>query len=518
MIGFNKPRILALYLPQFHRLPENDAWWGEGFTDWVAAKQARPLFPGHEQPHLPYRGNYYDLTKPESLQWQAEIMNNYGIDGVCIYHYWFKDGYQILEKPAEILLQSKDIKMNFCFSWANEPWIRSWGNLNNANPWSEVMDKKVVHDASDNGILIEQNYGGIEEWEKHFRYLLPFFQDNRYLRQDGKPIFMFYRPQAIGCLRDMVNCWRSLAEKSGLSGLYLMGANTDAQTRSILDEAFLQEPQETLAMIPKTYRDCGVAKYVSYEEVWKNILIRPMPEFRASLGGFTGYDDSPRRGRNSTVVYGKSQSVFKNSLVKLFRKAIKNEVNFVILNAWNEWGEGMYLEPDEKEGFAYLKAVQDARQEALKQMGDSHEWEEERLGYEKAIEELRSQNSRYRSWWQLMNSLLCLYDNDISLGKYLAFKGFNKVAIYGMGMVGKHLTAKLKLDGVTPAFAIDQSRNKLVDGFPLIGIDDDPLSADIILVTVVHDYLHIELKLKEKYICPIVSLQTFLDEIPIVKE
>ena len=507
------PRLLVLYLPQFHRLPENDAWWGEGFTDWVAAKQAKPLFPEHEQPHLPYHDNYYDLTNPESLRWQAGLMNEYGIDGACIYHYWFKDGYQILEKPAEILLHSKDIQMNFCFSWANEPWIRSWGNLNNANPWSEVMDREIVHDASDNGILLEQNYGGVEEWEKHFKYLLPFFQDARYLRQEGKPVFMFYRPQAIGCLKDMVICWRGLAENAGLPGLYLMGANTDAQTRSMLDEPFLQEPQETLAMIPKTYGEQGVAKYVSYQDVWQSLLTRPLPAFKASLGGFIGYDDSPRRGRNATIIYGKSHAVFKKSLTALLRKAAKCGASFVILNAWNEWGEGMYLEPDEKEGFAYLKAVRESRKESLKPLKNMHKWDEERRGYEQAVEELRSQSSRYRSWWQLMNSMLNLYDNDISLGDRLLACGYKRVAIYGLGMVGKHLMVKLKRDGLAPAFAIDQSRNVLAEGLPLLSLEDEPLPADIIVVTVVHDYQHIEAEIKKRYACPIVSLQILLDEI-----
>ena len=154
---------------------------------------------------------------------------------------------------------------------------------------------------------------------------------------------MFYRPQAIGCLKDMVDCWREMAEMAGLSGLYLMGANTNVQVRSVLDEVFLQEPQETLAMIPKTYGEKGVAKYISYEDVWQSLLCRPLPDFKASLGGFTGYDDSPRRGRNATVIYGKSESVFKNSLTNLIRKADKIDASFVILNAWNEWGEGMYF-------------------------------------------------------------------------------------------------------------------------------------------------------------------------------
>ena len=149
-------KIIAFYLPQFHTIPENDSWWGKGFTDWINVKKARPLFHGHQQPKIPQGDNYYDLSSPETIRWQAQLANKYNIYGFCFYHYWF-NGKLLLEKPAEMLLRHPDIPLRFCFSWANEPWARTW-------------------DGKSHQILINQEYGNEDDWVKHFDYLLPFFQ------------------------------------------------------------------------------------------------------------------------------------------------------------------------------------------------------------------------------------------------------------------------------------------------------------------------------------------------------
>ena len=151
------PKIISMYLPQFHRVKENDEWWGEGFTEWTAVKQADSLFDGHYQPRIPLNGNYYDLLDKETMQWQADLMKKYGIDGQCIYHYWFKEGRQILEKPAQNLLKWTDIDMPFCFCWANESWARTWSGLKNTNAWSAKQEPKKQGDH--NGLLLEQYYG-----------------------------------------------------------------------------------------------------------------------------------------------------------------------------------------------------------------------------------------------------------------------------------------------------------------------------------------------------------------------
>ena len=203
-------KILAMYLPQFHRVLENDEWWGNGFTDWVSAKKAKPLYEGHYQPHVPLGENYYNLLNKDVMVWQAELMKKYGVDGMCIYHYWFKDGRKILEKPAENLLQWKEIEMPFCFCWANETWARSWAQIQGANSWADMYEQYAADgsDQSQKAILLEQQYGEKKDWKKHFDYLNMFFRDERYIKIDDKPIFDFYKTADISCLDEMICYWQ----------------------------------------------------------------------------------------------------------------------------------------------------------------------------------------------------------------------------------------------------------------------------------------------------------------------
>ena len=218
-------RVIAMYLPQFHRVAENDEWWGKGFTEWTAVRAAEPLFDGHNQPRKPLDENYYDLLKKSTMQQQAALMKTYNIFGMCFYHYWFKDGRKILEKPAENLLRWKDIDMPFCFSWANESWTRTWSKFNdNTNAWSSIFEKGKT-DETDNGILLEQKYGDEKSWYQHFMYLLPFFLDSRYIRIENKPVFVFYKPISITCLQTMILYWNQLACENGLEGIYFVGTN-----------------------------------------------------------------------------------------------------------------------------------------------------------------------------------------------------------------------------------------------------------------------------------------------------
>lgn len=510
-------KILALYLPQFHKVEENDKWWGKGFTEWSAVRAAKPLFPGHCQPVIPYEENYYDLLQKNTMEWQANLMHKYGIDGMCIYHYYFKDGRKILETPAENLLKWADIDMPFCFSWANEPWVRSWSNLNDGNPWSEVIDRQIVKEPGDTGILIEQQYGTMQQWKKHFEYLLPFFKDKRYIRKDGKPVFLFYKAQSIGCLREMTDFWRKLAIQEGFPGLYLMGANCDESARQNLDEAFIQEPQDTMFQYPDKYRNSqNIERYLSFDEIWKKILEKPVPRYPVSLGGFSGYDDSPRRGRRSTVVYGKAPDKFALYMEKLIRKAQKCNSSFVIVNAWNEWGEGMYLEPDEQNGMAFLEAIKKAEEKARAEEIMDIEPKEKECNpeiYETEIANLRKQVERYRSFWYLLNGLLTLQERDISIAEYLQKKGYPKVAIYGLGMVGKHLAAELEKSGYEISFGIDQSENQVSQFFHVITLQDNPpKKTDLIIVTVTYDFSHIKEQISRKYSCEVISLKTILDE------
>lgn len=183
-------KTIAFYLPQFHRIPENDKWWGEGFTEWVNVKNAQPLFDGHEQPKMPFNKNYYDLTDVEVMKWQATLAKKYGIFGFCMYHYWF-DGHLLLEKPVENYLKS-DIDFPFCLCWPNEHWTNAWVS-------------------GENKVLIEQRYGSEKEWRDHYNYLVPFFKDSRYIRKSGKILFVIYRPELISERKEMFECWNRWA-------------------------------------------------------------------------------------------------------------------------------------------------------------------------------------------------------------------------------------------------------------------------------------------------------------------
>lgn len=188
-------KVIAFYLPQFHNIPENDEWWGDGFTEWVNVKKSKPLYEGHYQPRVPLNENYYNLLDDNVKKWQVDLAKKYGIYGFCYYHYWFS-GHMLLEKPMEQMLANKEIDLPFCVCWANEPWTKAW-----------VGDAKKV--------LIPQNYGREKEWREHFDYLLPFFKDERYITVDGRPLFVLYRPEIVGCLNEMLDYWNKLAKENG---------------------------------------------------------------------------------------------------------------------------------------------------------------------------------------------------------------------------------------------------------------------------------------------------------------
>ena len=191
-------RIIAFYLPQFHDIPENDEWWGKGFTEWVNVKKAKPLFEGHAQPRVPLNNNYYNLLDDNIKIWQSEIAQKHGIYGFCYYHYWF-NGKLLLEEPMEQMLKNKEITIPFCICWANEQWTKAW--------------------VGENKVLIAQKYGDKNEWAEHFYYLLPFLKDERYIYEKGKPLVVIYRPNIIPCLNEMLDYWVELAKKNGLNGI-----------------------------------------------------------------------------------------------------------------------------------------------------------------------------------------------------------------------------------------------------------------------------------------------------------
>ncbi|MCC6093440.1 MAG: glycoside hydrolase family 99-like domain-containing protein [Eubacterium sp.] len=505
-------RIIAMYLPQYHRVPENDKWWGEGFTDWVAVKAARPLFDGHEQPNVPLNHNYYDLMDKTVMQQQANLMKKYSIDGMCIYHYYFKDGRKILEKPAENLLRWKDIDMPFCFSWANESWVRSWSKMSEGegNPWSAKFDRKYSGE-DDSGILLEQDYGSKQDWINHYEYLRPFFMDPRYIKVGNSPVFMFYKTDKISCIKEMLDVWNELARSDGLDGIFSIGANTRDYKTKGLSCSTLQEPQDTMSRFftGKFDNGKGVMSAIDYSEICEKMIFKPTEEGQC-LGAFPGYDDTPRRENGGSVVYGRSPELFEHLMTQIIVKARKMKSPFVFINAWNEWGEGMYLEPDERYGYKFLEAVSSA----VKKASSSNVT----FDYKKQILILSDENraiqktcDRYHGYWEIMDEWIRLMENDGRISDGFPEDSGKRVMIYGIGMLGKHLVKQLKKEKVNLIGAIDNKAgsNPDVQVFRPTEKLPDP---DLIIVTVQYDYSGIKQKLAKKVgdNCIILSLDEIL--------
>ena len=218
-------KVIANYLPQYHQIPENDMWWGTGYTDWDATRNGKPLFLGHEQPRTPKNGFYYDLSKPESIRWQADLARQHGIYGFGIYHYWFSSEMMLLQKPAEILLSNRDIDIHFMFIWDNASWKRTWSNIRGGNDWAPLFEQNGQSKDQKNGILAELKYGNTNDWKEHFLYLMSFFKDERYIKtEDGKPLFMFFNMDNDSeLLAKMGKYWNELALANGLPGIALLG-------------------------------------------------------------------------------------------------------------------------------------------------------------------------------------------------------------------------------------------------------------------------------------------------------
>lgn len=372
-------KIIAFYVPQYHVIPENDEWWGKGFTEWVNVKNGKPLFDGHYQPRIPLEKNYYDLSDPATLQWQADLANKYGVYGFCFYHYWF-GGKLLLEKPMEMLLEHKEISINYCACWANEPWT---------NAWRAGEDVKV---------LMPQRYGNKDEWIKHFNYLLPFFKDDRYIKVDGKPILIIYRSEIIDPLEPMIECLNEEAKKNGFEGLTFISQHPSSLQQSESRKALFSynimfEPinsyqyssvaqsHATLKKIKRKISNVlekhtkfnlnninpyGLQK-LDYDETWELIIGAENFDEKSLPGGFVDWDNTPRRGNRGKVYHGASPEKFEHYMELLINKA-KNEYkkDMIFITAWNEWGEGSYLEPDEKYAFGYLEAINNA----LKKTGE----------------------------------------------------------------------------------------------------------------------------------------------------
>jgi lipopolysaccharide biosynthesis protein len=347
------PRVLSFYLPQFHPTPENDEWWGKGFTEWTNVSKARPLFRGHYQPHLPADLGFYDLRLPETRAAQAELAKSYGINGFCYYHYWFH-GRRMLNRVFDEVHQSGEPDFPFAICWANESWTKTWVG-------------------GENDVLIKQTYSD-EDDLAHIRYLIPIFQDRRYIRVNGRPLFVIYNIETLGDrLPRLIDNWNKELQAAGLPELYLCCVRLPPPTGIEASINFFPNfsliPFTSLDKLKYGYiRKLGTAAYkhtiASYAGVVKNIMDMPRPDYRMYHCPVPSWDNTARRTElGSLVLRDSTPEVFQNWLefaLRDTRERFEGEEQLVFINAWNEWAEGTHLEPDQKWGHAYLEAVRDA--------------------------------------------------------------------------------------------------------------------------------------------------------------
>ena len=371
-------RSIAIYLPQYHPIPENDRWWGQGFTEWTNVTKAKPLFENHYQPHLPADLGFYDLRISEVRETQAKIAGDYGIYGFCYYHYWF-NGKRVLERPFQEVFDSGKPDFPFMLCWANENWTRSW-------------------DGKDKDVLLHQSYSP-EDDRLHINELIPYFKDSRYIKVDGKPVFAVYKSTAFPNMKETIRIWRDEAKKEGLE-LYLcrfesMAHEGKAYLEAGFDAAVEFQPQIKIASVLgnegiKTLKDefsfsnlKNSFRYRWHRLLGKSFELDPYAQLNGSVVSYSahasaavkrynksdeykryrcvmpGWDNSARRNSDFLIYHGSTPELFgawvKNS-ISSFQPYSKEE-NLFFINAWNEWAEGNHLEPCQRWGRAYLEAL-----------------------------------------------------------------------------------------------------------------------------------------------------------------
>lgn len=502
------PKIIARYLPQFHQIPENDIWWGKGFTEWTTVRLGKVLFEGHTQPNVPMEGNYYDLLSKETMVWQADLARRYGVDGFSFYHYWFKDGRQILERPAENLLKWTDIDLPFCFTWANETWARTWSNLAEKNVW--MTKEKAEYSPNDDGVLLRQAYGEKEDWLKHICYLLPFFQDSRYICYEGKPVFIIYKPETLHCWPDMRELWEAELRKAGFDGLYVIGEQqTDVPVYSPSYDAVLWRfPNRCFRRMKANIRDNGVSTY-DYDEYWQMILNgswHSNEDERSFYCVAPRYDDTPRHGKNGVVLTGATPEKFKQYFSKLLQREAERENYFVFINAWNEWGEGAYLEPDEENAYDYLQAIRESKDLMGKPMIQCCHVPSQQHPFDRRL-------IRYQRDVKALDIWMSIKEQGKSIASWLKEHGWNRVAIYGLGYLGRHLLAELENSEVEVVYVVDQNANHIFVRCPLYNLRTDLPNVDAMIVTPAGQYDTIRHDIRRFVDYKTISLEHILTEL-----
>lgn len=356
-------KAIAFYLPQYHPIKENDEWWGKGFTEWTNVGKAKKYFSNHYQPRVPKDLGYYDLRVAETREAQAQLAKEYGVDGFCYWHYWFGNGKQLLDRPLKEVIASKHPDFPICLGWANESW------------------KGFEHGLKNRNVLIEQNYPGEEDFEAHFYSLLEVFKDERYIKVNGKLLFLIYRPFDHRSIKDFLQIWRALAKKNNLGDFYFVGhinavessfeevlnLGFDAvNTVRILD--FLKSQTSILAKVfnhtqkvfvkrPDVYSYRHAAKFFFNDQI--DVHENVIPSI------VTGWDHTPRSGVEGLVLTDYTPESFKNHLEKTFSQVSNKNNKLVFIKSWNEWAEGNYLEPDLKYDHHFLKMFKELKTKFL---------------------------------------------------------------------------------------------------------------------------------------------------------
>jgi lipopolysaccharide biosynthesis protein len=359
-------KYVAVHLPQFHPIRENDDWWGKGFTEWRNVTKSRPLFRGHYQPHLPGELGFYDLRLPEAREAQAELARAYGIDGFCYYHYWFH-GRRLLERPVNEILHSGKPDFPFCLFWANESW---------EGRWHGVMSGRRT--------LVKQDYSP-EDDLNHIRWLAAAMADPRYIKVSGRPVFLIYRPMDLLDPERTIETWKSEALRLGLKEPYLIASDSHACGRDltafgydavvqflpqlgVLDYFHACTFRRLLKRVLRNLRHGAFSFSVhvyEYEDALRR-MVREVP-WKAHKMIFPGWDNSPRAGKKGIVLVGNSPNKFYRAVLEMSKWTLANledDRRILFLNAWNEWAEGNHLEPDLKFGVGYLDAVRKAKIDA----------------------------------------------------------------------------------------------------------------------------------------------------------
>ena len=364
----SKPRILAFYLPQYHPIPENDEWWGKGFTDWQNVAKAKPRFFGHYQPHIPTDLGFYDLRQEESRIAHAEMAREYGISGFCYYHYWF-NGKMLLEKPFNEVLNSGKPDFPFCLCWANENWTRRW-------------------DGMDNEILMGQNYDDYDP-EMHILWFEKAFSDKRYIRIDEKPLLLIYNTIDIPDLKNKIVTWRYTARKKGFKDLYLCSVKSvhynlsDPEVLSLGFDAivdFIPNNEifkfRKISGLPRHYFYRIINKIISVfqlENIFEKLPITDILSYKKIVNDkikqlnsnyryfpcvIPSWDNSARK-KYAHVIQNEDLEIYKRWLENSFEKVkyYSSDEQIVFINAWNEWAEGCHLEPDVRNGRKFLEAT-----------------------------------------------------------------------------------------------------------------------------------------------------------------